>query len=51
MLRTAYVLEEVRPFSGAELEGMITRGEIRDAKTLVGLFQTLGRRPGGVRIG
>lgn len=44
------VIREVRPFEGAELERMIGRGEIRDAKTLVGLFLALGRRPGGVRL-
>ena len=26
------------------------RGEIRDAKTLVGLFYALSRRPGGLQI-
>jgi len=45
------VIEEVRAFSSAELESMIARGEIHDAKTLVGLLHALGRRPGGVRIG
>ena len=44
------VINEVRGFSSAELEGMIGRGEIRDAKTLIGLFYALSRRPGGLRI-
>ena len=44
------VIDEVRPFDVLELERMIGRGEIRDAKTLVGLFFALSRRPGGVRI-
>jgi len=35
------VIEEVRPFSLAEIAGMIDRGEIHDAKTLVGLFHAL----------
>ena len=44
------VIDETRPFATAALEGMIARGEIRDAKSLVGLFHALGRRPNGVRI-
>jgi ADP-ribose diphosphatase len=44
------VIREARAFGTAELEGMITRGDIRDAKSLVGLFYALARRPGGVRI-
>ena len=44
------VIHEVRALDGGELERMIGRGEIRDAKTLVGLFFALGRRSGGVRI-
>jgi ADP-ribose pyrophosphatase len=44
------VIYEIRGFSGEELETMIANGGIRDAKTLVGLFQALSRRPGGVRI-
>lgn len=44
------MIYEVRAFSGAELALMIGRGEIRDAKTLVGLFVALSRRPGGVQI-
>jgi len=35
------VIEEIRPFSLAEIAGMIDRGEIHDAKTLVGLFHAL----------
>jgi ADP-ribose pyrophosphatase len=38
------VIEEVRSFSLAEIAGMIERGEIHDAKTLVGLFYALGHR-------
>lgn len=37
-------ISEVRSFSLSELETMIERGEIRDAKTLVGLFYALRRR-------
>lgn len=44
------VIDEVRALGVGELERMIGRGEIRDAKTLVGLFFALGRRPGGARI-
>jgi ADP-ribose pyrophosphatase len=36
------VIDEVRPMSFAEINQMIGRGEIRDAKTLVGLFYVLG---------
>lgn len=35
------VIAEIRAFSPAELRGMIGRGKIRDAKTLVGLFYAL----------
>lgn len=35
------VIYEVRPFGNVELAAMIERGEIRDAKTLVGLFYAL----------
>jgi ADP-ribose pyrophosphatase len=38
------VIQEVRPFPLAELDNMIERSEIRDAKTLVGLFYALRRR-------
>jgi len=44
------VISEVRAFGAAELERTITRGEIRDAKTLVGLLHALGWRPNGMRI-
>jgi ADP-ribose pyrophosphatase len=36
------VIDEVRPMSLAEINQMIGRREIRDAKTLVGLFYVLG---------
>ncbi|MBO0725771.1 MAG: NUDIX hydrolase, partial [Blastocatellia bacterium] len=45
------IINEIRAFRAEELEGMIERGEIRDAKTLVGLFYALSRRPAGLRIG
>lgn len=35
------IIYEVRPFSSVEIKLMITRREIRDAKTLVGLFYAL----------
>lgn len=38
------IISEVKAFSLAEIEAMITRGEIRDAKTLIGLFYALRRR-------
>jgi ADP-ribose pyrophosphatase len=44
------IINEIRAFSLDGLEGMIGRGEIRDAKTLVGLFYALSRRPGGLQI-
>ena len=44
------VIYEIRDFSSDELAAMIANAEIRDAKTLVGLFQALSRQPGGVRI-
>lgn len=44
------VINEIRGFSEMELEAMIERGEIRDAKTLIGLFYALSRRPNGLRI-
>jgi len=37
------VIEELRSFPLAEIAGMIDRGEIHDAKTLVGLFHALRR--------
>lgn len=45
------VIDEVRAFTVAELRGMLRQGEIRDAKTLVGLLHGLGRQPGGLRLG
>src|SRR5262245_32340251 len=39
------IIREIRAFSLSELEEMIYQGEIRDAKTLVGLFYALRRRP------
>ncbi|MGH9938931.1 MAG: hypothetical protein ACREAM_22040, partial [Blastocatellia bacterium] len=45
-----YIINEIRELSVVELEEMIGRGEIRDAKTLVGLFYALSRRPCGARI-
>lgn len=44
------VIYELRGFTGEELTVMIAAGNIRDAKTLVGLFMALARRPEGVRI-
>ena len=44
------VIYEIRGFNSEELTAMIASGEIRDAKTLVGLFMALSRRPEGVRI-
>ncbi len=35
------LIYEVRAFSGVEIEAMISKGEIRDAKTLIGLFYAL----------
>lgn len=45
------IINQIRAFSSEELEKMIEGGEIRDAKTLVGLFYALSRRPAGLRIG
>ncbi len=44
------VIYEIRGFSGEELTTMIASGEIRDAKTLVGLFMALSRQSEGVQI-
>jgi ADP-ribose pyrophosphatase len=44
------LIREIRLFDPDQLAGMVARGEIRDAKTLVALFHLLGRRPGGVRL-
>jgi ADP-ribose pyrophosphatase len=35
------IIDEVRPFRLTEIDAMIARREIRDAKTLVGLFYAL----------
>lgn len=35
------VIDEIRAFSPQEIKAMITSGEIRDAKTIVGLFYAL----------
>ncbi len=43
------VIYEIRPFSLEEIEAMIANGGIRDAKTLIGLFFALSRRPGGAQ--
>ncbi len=44
------VIYEIKPFGLAEIEAMVANGEIRDAKTLIGLFYALSRRPDGARI-
>jgi ADP-ribose pyrophosphatase len=44
------IINEIRAFSLGALEEMIDRREIRDAKTLVGLFYALSRGPRGSRI-
>ncbi|MBS1787408.1 MAG: NUDIX hydrolase [Acidobacteria bacterium] len=44
------VIYEIRGFTGDELISMIANGQIRDAKTLVGLFLALSRRTESVRI-
>ena len=44
------LIYEVRPFSALEIMEMIRNGEICDAKTLIGLFYALSRRPQGVKI-
>jgi ADP-ribose pyrophosphatase len=38
------IISEVRAFHLTELEAMMERGEIRDAKTLIGLFYALRRK-------
>ena len=38
------IISEVRAFQLTEIEALIGRGEIRDAKTLIGLFYALRRR-------
>ena len=42
------VIDEIRPFQMVEIEAMILSGEIRDAKTLIGLFYALGRNKTGL---
>ena len=42
------VIAEIRAFSRAEVQALLARGEIRDAKTLVGLFYALNLRAGAV---
>lgn len=42
------VIYEIRGFKPEELKAMIFSGEIRDAKTLVGLFMALNRGPKGL---
>jgi hypothetical protein len=49
-LETGEIIDEVRDFAPRDLEAMIARGDICDAKTLCGLFHVLARRPAGVRI-
>jgi ADP-ribose pyrophosphatase len=49
-LEPGELISEVRAFPVAELTAMVARGDIRDAKSLVGLFHALARRPGGVRL-
>ncbi|MCI0390478.1 MAG: NUDIX hydrolase [Acidobacteria bacterium] len=44
------IINEIRAFNLGALEEMIVRREIRDAKTLVGLFYALSRRPRMARI-
>ena len=44
------IINEIRAFSLGELEKMIGQGEIRDAKTLIGLFYALNRRPECAKI-
>jgi ADP-ribose diphosphatase len=44
------LIKEIRPVSSAELVMMLSRNEIRDAKTLVALFFALSRRPSGLQI-
>lgn len=38
------VISEVRGFSFSEIDAMVATGEIRDAKTLIGLFYALRRK-------
>ncbi|MBL8203079.1 MAG: NUDIX hydrolase [Blastocatellia bacterium] len=43
-LEIGEIISEVKAFTLAEIEIMITRGEIRDAKTLIGLFYALRQK-------
>jgi ADP-ribose diphosphatase len=49
-LEESEIISEIRPCTAGELAGMISRNEIRDAKTLVGLFYALTRQPHGLQI-
>lgn len=44
------IIREVRAFSLAEIEQMMTNNEIRDAKSVIALFHALTRRPNGLKI-
>jgi ADP-ribose pyrophosphatase len=44
------LISEVKSFSLTEIETMIVNGEIRDAKTLIGLFYALRRKPGNCTV-
>src|SRR5262245_6184606 len=41
------IIDLMRPFSFSEIEALIAAGEIRDAKTLVGLFFAIKRQKSG----
>jgi len=41
------IIDLMRPFTFSEIEAMIAAGEIRDAKTLVGLFFAIKRQKSG----
>ena len=43
-LEVGEIISEVKAFTMAEVEAMIDDGEIRDAKTLIGLFYALRRK-------
>lgn len=44
------MIYEVRGFSRQEIARKIEKGEIRDAKTLIGLFYALATAPGGLQF-
>jgi ADP-ribose pyrophosphatase len=44
------VINEIRPFRLTEIEAMILRGDIRDAKTLIALFYALRRPASGQSV-